>query len=132
MKKLQIFLLFLIVGIITANSTWSKPSEPMPVPPYTVYSTTNLSSYKVSIYHIIRDGFGWYNDGPYFPDSYYDSFNSDYFCTYSTSTYAQVQYWDGDSWEDYGVVYMNSNNTTLGEDNVVTQFVIRKADLIFP
>lgn len=74
---------------------------------------------KYSIYQIFHDGFGYYNEGPFYPNTgnnavSYES--SQWNISYSLGTYARIWYkkHDYDDWTLDGDVYMNTSyNTTL-------------------
>lgn len=134
--------LVLLSGLALGSQSFMIPA---PAPGTTTYKFTpnqwldtsvnpnvyrNYYDIKYSVYDIVHDGYGFFNEGPFYPGTsnnthYYE--NSEWGCTYTTGTYATV--WvketSADSWTSYGSMSMATWNTTkFSGTNTVNVFNI--------
>ncbi|TSA32095.1 MAG: hypothetical protein D4R64_16645 [Porphyromonadaceae bacterium] len=147
MKRKQFLLISLIVVFIGLAGIFQSfrpgPSAP-PEPAYSTYKfiadhwynavTQQWEDYyalKYSVYQICHDGFGYYNEGPFYPNSTNNAVTyetSQWNVTYTTGTYARIWYkkHSNDDWTLDGDIYMDTSyNTTLKQGtSIVYTFTI--------
>jgi len=129
---LSIFLMISSIGLVGMLQSFKPSPTPSPEPAYTTYKFIadhwwdpvdsiyrDYYAIKYSIYHIAHDGFGYYNEGPFYPNTSNNAASyetSQWNITYLTSTYATIWYKkvENDSWITAGDISMNTSwNTTL-------------------
>ncbi|MEA1876898.1 MAG: hypothetical protein U9N86_08530 [Bacteroidota bacterium] len=104
--------------------------EPIPQPQESTWKLIPNGSYydiKFSIYQIVHDGGGYFNEGPFYATSTTNNVptyqSSQWTCAHTSATYARVwtKAYSGSSWVLYGDMHVNEYNATQisGSTNIL-------------
>ena len=135
MKKIVriIICIVFISPLIIGTQSFTSP-EPVPAPEETIYRILNGDDYKIAVYQIAHGGYCCFNEGPYFPTSDEQNYESQWLITDYSATYARVWEWDGveEEWDFYGDIDMDEYNTTPSYPDKIARFVIDVNEIINP